>query len=190
MVINRNVGWPNLNLGGALTKSGNEIIDIKGELFDNRAFWNQQSPWYYTNYETSSWKKSSEASISLVFSRSFMPHILISIHSSKSKDLNSLIKMKTKSSTGTTGNGAIEIWWYSTISYPKTEEYGIADMKMLHFGKTRTLNQKKKFILDRRQSGKEQDTMTQKSKSVFQPKSVIRISLCRTAKRNPLIFPI
>ena len=24
----------------------------------------------------------------------------------------------------------------------------------------------------------------------FYPKSVIRISLCRTAKRNPLIFPI
>lgn len=24
----------------------------------------------------------------------------------------------------------------------------------------------------------------------FKPKSVIRISLCRTAKRNPLIFPI
>ena len=24
----------------------------------------------------------------------------------------------------------------------------------------------------------------------FEPKSVIRISLCRTAKRNPLIFPI
>lgn len=26
--------------------------------------------------------------------------------------------------------------------------------------------------------------------SVLKPKSVIRISLCRTAKRNPLIFPI
>ena len=25
---------------------------------------------------------------------------------------------------------------------------------------------------------------------VVKPKSVIRISLCRTAKRNPLIFPI
>ena len=25
---------------------------------------------------------------------------------------------------------------------------------------------------------------------VYKPKSVIRISLCRTAKRNPLIFPI
>lgn len=37
-------------------------------------------------------------------------------------------------------------------------------MKMLLFGKTRTLNQKKKFILDRRQSGKKQDTMTQKVK--------------------------
>ena len=29
-------------------------------------------------------------------------------------------------------------------------------------------SKKMKFILDRRQSGKEQDTMTQKSKSVFQ----------------------
>ena len=26
--------------------------------------------------------------------------------------------------------------------------------------------------------------------STLNPKSVIRISLCRTAKRNPLIFPI
>ena len=28
------------------------------------------------------------------------------------------------------------------------------------------------------------------SKVLIKPKSVIRISLCRTAKRNPLIFPI
>ena len=28
------------------------------------------------------------------------------------------------------------------------------------------------------------------SKRTLYPKSVIRISLCRTAKRNPLIFPI
>ena len=28
------------------------------------------------------------------------------------------------------------------------------------------------------------------SDSIVKPKSVIRISLCRTAKRNPLIFPI
>ena len=27
-------------------------------------------------------------------------------------------------------------------------------------------------------------------KNMYKPKSVIRISLCRTAKRNPLIFPI
>ena len=27
-------------------------------------------------------------------------------------------------------------------------------------------------------------------KGIIKPKSVIRISLCRTAKRNPLIFPI
>ena len=25
--------------------------------FDNKAYWNQQSPWYYYNYETSSWKR-------------------------------------------------------------------------------------------------------------------------------------
>ena len=29
MVINRNVGWPNLNLGGALTKSGDRWVDAK-----------------------------------------------------------------------------------------------------------------------------------------------------------------
>jgi len=27
-------------------------------------------------------------------------------------------------------------------------------------------------------------------RNAIKPKSVIRISLCRTAKRNPLIFPI
>lgn len=36
-------------------------VDIKRILLfyvvDNKAFWNQQSPWYYTNYETSSWKR-------------------------------------------------------------------------------------------------------------------------------------
>ena len=36
-------------------------IDIKRILLfyvvDNKAFWNQQTPWYYNNYETSSWKR-------------------------------------------------------------------------------------------------------------------------------------
>ena len=32
-------------------------------------------------------------------------------------------------------------------------------------------------------------TFTESTMDVY-PKSVIRISLCRTAKRNPLIFPI
>lgn len=36
-------------------------VDIKRILLfyvvDNKAFWNQQTPWYYSNYETSSWKR-------------------------------------------------------------------------------------------------------------------------------------
>lgn len=36
-------------------------IDIKKILLfyvvDNKAFWEQQSPWYYSNYETSEWKR-------------------------------------------------------------------------------------------------------------------------------------
>ena len=91
-----------------MTKSGNEIIDIKGELFDNRAFEISSLRGIIPIMRPVLGKESSEASISLVSSKSFMPHILISIHSSKRKALNSLIKMKTKSSTGTTGNGAIE----------------------------------------------------------------------------------
>ena len=35
----------------------------------------------------------------------------------------------------------------------------------------------------------EKDTPTEYNTPIY-PKSVIRISLCRTAKRNPLIFPI
>ena len=34
------------------------------------------------------------------------------------------------------------------------------------------------------------DFYSHNSQFYFYPKSVIRISLCRTAKRNPLIFPI
>lgn len=41
--------------------NGSSRIDIKRILlfyvFDNKAFWCQQSPWYYTNYETSLWKR-------------------------------------------------------------------------------------------------------------------------------------
>ena len=32
--------------------------------------------------------------------------------------------------------------------------------------------------------------LSQQGPGIINPKSVIRISLCRTAKRNPLIFPI
>ena len=36
-------------------------VDIKRILLfyvvDNKAYWNQQTPWYYSNYETSSWKR-------------------------------------------------------------------------------------------------------------------------------------
>ena len=39
----------------------NSHVELKSILlfykFDNKAYWNQQSPWYYYNYETSSWKR-------------------------------------------------------------------------------------------------------------------------------------
>ena len=38
--------------------------------------------------------------------------------------------------------------------------------------------------------GKAQDVLDFTYAGGIYPKSVIRISLCRTAKRNPLIFPI
>lgn len=41
--------------------TGSSHIDIKKILLfyeiDNKAFWEQQSPWYYSNYETSEWKR-------------------------------------------------------------------------------------------------------------------------------------
>ena len=41
--------------------TGTSHIDIKKILLfyveDNKAFWEQQSPWYYSNYETGEWKR-------------------------------------------------------------------------------------------------------------------------------------
>lgn len=48
---------------GLLGKDDNKLshVEIKRILlfyvFDGKAYWNQQSPWYYSNYETGTWKR-------------------------------------------------------------------------------------------------------------------------------------
>lgn len=64
-------------------------VDIKRILLfyvvDNKAFWNQQSPWYYTNYETSSWKRIVRSKHFIGFFKEF--------HASD-RDINSFLEMK------------------------------------------------------------------------------------------------
>ena len=61
----------------------------------------------------------------------------------------------------------------------RTEENNATKDRFAHVGK----------IFSEMDSEKPQAEIAERSK-IIKPKSVIRISLCRTAKRNPLIFPI
>ena len=107
----------------------------KGELFDNIAFWNQQSPWYYTNYETSSWKR-------IVRSKhfiSFFKEIHVShldIHSSLEKKISEFFYQNENKVI----NRNDRQWSHRKLMIfcdllSENGEYGIADMKMLHFEK-------------------------------------------------------
>ncbi|MDE7466940.1 MAG: DUF262 domain-containing protein [Muribaculaceae bacterium] len=74
---------------GLLGDDSNSRIDIKRLLLfyvsDNKCFWQQQSPWYYSNYETSEWNR-------IVRTKHF--EMLYKDYSSSGKDTDVLLEEK------------------------------------------------------------------------------------------------